>query len=1095
MYRRLFAVIRSTCCLCRMKKLPSHQVKSWVTLLVLVFAVLNRAAADDTPRAALSPKVDFNRDVRPILSDKCFKCHGPDGASRQAALRLDTEAGIKVDLGGRAALVPSNLQKSELYLRIVSEDPAERMPPAKSGKSLTPQEIGLIRTWIEQGAEWQKHWSLIPPVQSTPPAVTAKHWVRNPVDAFVLARLEREGLEPSREADRTTLIRRVSFDLTGLPPTPREVEAFLADASPDAFERVVDRLLASVRYGERMAVRWLDGARYADTSGYQNDGERFMWRWRDWVIDAYNHNLPFDLFTIEQLAGDLLPDATLEQKIATGFNRNHRGNSEGGIVPEEFAVEYVVDRVETTFAVWMGLTMGCSRCHDHKFDSLTQREFYQTYAYFNSIPEYGRAIKYGNSPPFIAAPKPDQIKLLDNLQIRLAEARAREVALEPELEASQQRWEQSADRRHLSEGSLTRGQVFHAALDGADATVKDTLGDRFENGSPAYAPGRLRQAAEFDGSRFINAGAVAAFEYLDRFTLSAWIYPRGNKGGTILSRMTDAEEATGYCLTFEGGKLKFNLVKRWLDDALRVETERTLSPEKWHHVLVTYDGSRLASGVTFYVDGRPEPKRILLDLLNQTFASTDPLRIGGGNGPNGRFHGLIDDVRIYSRTLSGDEAQIVAAPETIAEILSIPRDRLTRAQSVKLRAYYLENHAPQVLREARERVLNTQKELDALLESVPTTMVMQEMPVPRDAHILTRGEYQKPGDKVSRDVPASLPPLPRDLPNNRLGFARWLASPQHPLTSRVAVNRLWQMLFGTGLVKTVDDFGAQGEWPSHPELLDWLAVEFSSPLLGKGEARRTSLEALVRPSWDIKRLLRLLVTSATYRQSARGTPELLQRDPENRLLARGCRMRLSAEMVRDQALHAAGLLVEKVGGPSVKPYQPTDLWKELGDMEYVQDHGEKLYRRGMYTFWKRTVPPPMMITFDSAGRETCNLRETRTNTPLQALTLMNDVTFVEASRALAQRVLGHEGGPALADQLTLAFRLVLSRAPKPAELKVLMAGWQEHRDRFRADPAAATKLLTQGEFPCDPSLDAAELAAHTTVVGVILNMDETLTKE
>jgi hypothetical protein len=1028
------------------------------------------AVTPGTVRAGDPPvpaAVEFNRDIRPILSNNCYPCHGPDKAKRKAGLRLDTEDGARAELGdGRRAIVPGDAGKSQLVQRVTAADTARRMPPAVTGKTLTERQIALLRRWIEQGAKWQKHWSLLAPVPPPLPPVRHPEWVRNPIDAFILARLESEELVPSSEADRTTLIRRVTLDLTGLPPTPTEVDVFLADSSPDAYEKVVDRLLASPRFGERMASRWLDAARYADTNGYQNDGERFMWRWRDWVIDAFNANMPFDQFTVEQIAGDMLPNPTLAQRIATGFNRNHRGNAEGGIIPEEYAVEYVVDRVETTATVWLGLTMGCARCHDHKFDPISQKEFYRAFAYFNNVPENGRAIKYGNSPPLLPAPTPEQQERLRDLEEKLAAATRTWDQLGPELAAAQVEWERSLSRTgEPIHWSPTAGLVVHCPPDG-----------RFHDGEPAFTAGRVSRAADFEGKRFLDAGDVAAFGFYDKFSCGAWILSRGEHGGTVLSRMTDAEQGDGYSLVLKAGKVQVNLVKRWLDDALRVETEASLAPDQWHHVLMTYDGSRVAKGVKVYIDGRPAKLNVLLDELNQSFETKEPLRIGAGGGPGGRFVGLLDDVRVYNDCLSAEEAGIVATADSITDIAAVPVDRRTPQQADKMRAYFLEKHAPDRLRWAYQQVRALRKQRNGLVESFPTTMVMEEMPTPRDSFVLLRGQYDRHGEKVTPGVPASLPPLPAGAPNNRLGFARWLVDPSNPLTARVAVNRYWQMLFGTGLVKTVGDFGSQGEWPSHPELLDWLATEF------------------VRSGWDVKAMLRLLVTSATYRQSSRVAPALLQKDPENRLLARGPRFRLPAETVRDQALAASGLLVERVGGPSVKPYQPAALWKELAGVTYERDHGPNLYRRSLYTFWKRTVAPPEMMNFDAAGRETCVVRETRTNTPLQALTLLNDETFVEAARVLAQRML-REGGSTPESRVTLAFHLATGRRPSQAELKVLVADLVGHLDEYRRDRRAAEKLLSIGEFPRDEKLDVSELAAYTTVASLILNLDETITKE
>jgi mono/diheme cytochrome c family protein len=1021
------------------------------------------------------PNIAFNRDIRPILSENCFQCHGPDANQRKAKLRLDTGEGAFQDRGGRRVLTPGKPDGSELYRRITTVDPAEHMPPAKSGKQLSPREINLLRRWVEQGAKWEKHWAYLPPRRSPPPSISSPGQTRNAIDAFILERLEREGLTLLPEADKTTLIRRVSLDLTGLPPTPSEVDAFLADESPNAYERVVDRLFASPRYGERMARPWLDAARYADTNGYQTDGERFMWRWRDWVIDAFNRNMPFDQFTIEQLAGDMLPGATLPQRIATGFNRNHRGNGEGGIVPEEYAIEYVVDRVDTTATVWLGSTFGCARCHDHKFDPITQKEFYQLFAYFNNVPEKGKAIKYGNSPPLIKAPTREQQQQLRELEDRLVIAERHFAELEPRLRTELSNWERSLQQDRSIDWSIETDLSARFTLDETDAKAKV----RFVDGESAFAAGRLGQAARFDGRRHIDAGDVAKFGFYDKFTLAAWILPEGDAGGTIVSRMVDRPQAEGYAMGLKDGKLQVNLVKRWLDDAIRIESEARLPKDGWRHVAVTYDGSREAAGVKLYIDGEPAKVRVLLDDLNQSFDTKEPLRIGAGGGPEARFRGLIDELRIYHDALDAEVVRTLAAAESITKIAALPPEKRTPPQAAKLHAYFREHAASPPIREAWREVSRLRKERTRFAESIPTTMVMEELPAPRPTFVLQRGAYDKPAERVAPAIPAALADdqKPSPVPANRLEFARWLMNPSNPLTARVAVNRLWQMHFGTGLVRTPEDFGVQGAWPSHPELLDWLATEF------------------MRTGWDVKAMQRLMVTSATYRQSSRVTPALLQKDPENRLLARGPRLRLPAEMVRDQALAASGLLVERLGGPSVKPYQPAGLWKELtGTEDYVQDHGPSLYRRGLYTFWKRTVPPPVMVTFDAAGRETCIVRETRTNTPLQALNLMNDVTYAETARVLAQRIMT-EAGPPPEERIALAFRLLTARRPNLRETKILMDAFDHHLAEYRKDLTVAVKLTSAGESPRDEKLDVAEWAAYTAVAGMILNLDEAVTRE
>jgi hypothetical protein len=992
-------------------------------------------------------------------------------------LRLDERESAVADRAGLRAIVPGSAADSEVYRRLTTSAAEERMPPPETKSSLSAAQVELVRRWIDEGAEWQPHWSLLAPRRLEPPPVHNSAWVRNPIDAFVLASLEREGLLPAGEADRPTLIRRVSLDLTGLPPTPAEVDAFVADKSPGAYERLVDRLLASPRYGEQMALGWLEAARFADTSGYQNDGPRQMWRWRDWVIEAFNSNLSYDRFTIEQLAGDLLPGATLEQRLATGFNRNHRGNAEGGIIPEEYAVEYVVDRVETTATVWLGLKIGCARCHDHKYDPITQREFYGLFAFFNNIPEHGRAIKVGNSPPILAVPTRAQSQELAGIDTAVAAAAARLDALEPEIAVTQQVWERTLAGAADYEWNLTRALVSHFPLD--DTAVDNQDPERqatWVGGAAAYEPGQLGQAARFGEGRYLDAGEVADFGYFDKFSLAAWVLPSGPNDGTIVSRMADVAQSEGFSVSLEGGAVHVRLVKRWLDDAIRVATRETLDPDRWHHVLVTYDGSRLASGVRVYIDGQPAKLVVLLDELNQSFNTKEPLRIGAGEGPESRFNGLTDDLRIYADALEPDEVAVVATPASIRELATRPFDQRSSAEIAKLRLCFLETQAPPTAREAWQSLVDLRRQRQELVESFPTAMVMEEMPTPRPTYVLERGQYDRPGMPVTADVPACLPRLPTGITPNRLALARWLVDPANPLVARVAVNRFWQSYFGVGIVKTSEDFGTQGEAPSHPDLLDWLATEF------------------VRLGWDIKALQRLIVTSATYRQSSHGTAEAWQHDPENRRLARGPRVRLAAETIRDQALYASGLLIEQLGDPSVKPYQPAGLWKELAtDTEYVADEGPNLYRRSLYTYRKRTVSSPTMAVFDAPSRETCSVRPPRTNTPLQALTLMNDLTFVEAARVLAERTM-REGGSTAGKRLVFMFRLVLARQPSPEETQRLNLAFDRHLAQYRRDLDAAAELSAVGHAPRSPHLDPAELAAYTVIASLVLNLDETITK-
>jgi hypothetical protein len=841
-----------------------------------------------------------------------------------------------------------------------------------------------------------------------------------------------------------------------------------------------------------------------------------MWRWRDWVINAFNRNMPYDQFTIEQLAGDLLPNATLEQKIATGFNRNHRGNSEGGIVPEEYAAEYVVDRVDTTSTVFLGLTLGCARCHNHRFDPVTQKEFYQLFAYFNNVPEHGKFRRVGNSPPYIAAPLPQQQAQLKQLDDQLAAANAAYAKLQPDLARAQREWERSLDRSKPVAWAPVRDLVAHYSFDNDVTPQVAVLQDAKGSRSPAYvrpgadpnapasanatpppslAPGQIGRAARFDGKSFIRFGGdIAGFDsygagrgalgendptvtYDDAYTLAAWIYPAAPTGA-IVTRDEDIFEPNGHGLNLRDGRIEYDYVTKWVDEGIRLRTEKSITPNQWHHVALTYTGSRWASGVKIYVDGEDQKLEILLDDFNsQGAVKREPLRIGAGGGPENRFHGSIDDVRIYKRALPAAEAGILSDLTPVTAIAAIAEDKRTAAQRDKIRDYFIENALPANIAEARARLTDAQARRDAFYQSLPTVMVMEEMPVPRETHLLIRGMYDKPGEVVTPMLPAALVSSPNAYPPNRLGLARWLVDPSNPLMARVTVNRFWQMYFGTGIVKTAEDFGSQGEPPSHPEVLDWLATEF------------------VRSGWDVKALQKTIVMSATYRQSSRLTPDLLAKDPDNRLLARGPSMRLSADIVRDQALAIAGLLVNKIGGPSVKPYQPEGLWNEIGGGgAYAQDHGEKLYRRSLYTFWRRTIPPPSMANFDASAREYHIVRPVITNTPLQALDLMNDVAFVEAARVFAQRIM-KEGGNTPADRIAYAFRVATARFPKPAESAILLDAFRQNLDQFRSKPDAALKYVSYGEYSRDSSFDVGELAAYTSVTSLILNLNETVTKE
>ena len=950
--------------------------------------------------------------------------------------------------------------------------------------------LGCVLWWggVAAGADAPArppHWAFVPPVRGELPRTVTAGWARNGMDAFVLARLEREKLLPSREAERGALLRRVTLDLIGLPPSPEAVAGFVGDARADAFERVVERLLASPRFGEHWARAWLDAARFADTNGYNNDEERTMWAWRDWVINALNANLPFDRFLTEQLAGDLLPGATRQQQVATGFNRNHVLTTEGGIIEEEYRVEYVADRIHTTTTAFLGLTMQCARCHDHKFDPISQRDYYRMFAFFNGLPD--RVVGYNTkkaAAPFVAALTPAQEAEQGRWRAALAVVDARLAERKAQAGADVARWEAglSAEER----ARLARaGVAVRFALDenqgmevrcAVDAQRKGKI-----VGTGSWKPGKLRSALEFDGRTYVEAGEAVAFETGDKVSFGAWIFPREAGAMAVLSKIDDQAAYRGFDLIFESGKLAVHLVHRWPDQALKVITQTAMSLKEWHHVFATVDGSGKAAGVKIFVDGKAQALTVEKDNLSGSLKTAQPFRIGQRSA-SVAFKGLIDEVQFYRTELAAAEVAGLARGEAVGGLMAVidrPTAERTAAERERVLRYFLETVDSENRRLTTERGALA-KQLAAGEEGAAMTMVMQEADEKRTAFLLRRGQYDLRGEAVDAGVPESLPPLPAGVPRNRLGLAQWMTQPGHPLTARVAVNRWWEGVFGVGLVETVEDFGTQGARPSHPELLDWLATE------------------LVRTGWDVKAMLRLIVTSATYRQTTTATAELVARDPQGRLLARAPRFRLAGEVIRDQALAVAGLLSARVGGPSVKPYQPPGLWEDVSverKYSYVPDTGEGLYRRSLYTYWKRTCPPPGMTTLDAPDRETCVIRRARTSTPLQALLLLNDPTYVEAARLLAERVLGDgAGGKDVAACVRRGYQLVLAREPQAREAAVLARIHGEALARFRAAPEAAKKLLAVGKTTRGVGTDDVELAAWTTVASLLLNLDETITK-
>jgi hypothetical protein len=1020
----------------------------------LAMAIVGQSRAADKP-------VDFNGQIRPILSNACFKCHGFDEQTRQAGLRLDTLAGATAKLdSGRAAIVPGDISASALVERITASDPSLRMPPADSGKTLSKAQIDLLKQWVAAGGKYASHWSLIAPVGPALPQVRDTSAVANPIDAFVVARLEREGLAPAPPADKITLVRRVTYDLTGLPPTPEEVDAFVADESPDAYETLVERLLASPRYGEQRAHYWLDAVRYADTHGLHYDNERSLWPYRDWVVNAFNANMPFDRFTIEQLAGDLLPEATVDQRIATGFIRCNLSTNEGGSIDEEVLVRYGVDRVETMSTVFMGLTMGCAVCHDHKFDPVTQRDFYSLMAFFNGIAERAMDGNVLSPAPLVRIPTLENAAELREIEEHLA-------ALERETRERLDKiaYVDPAPER-IDDKPRPREFVWIDDDLPVGAKPESTSGDwqfvAAAEGPVFHGQRASKRTAEGLGQHFFT-GAKPGLKVGAGDKLFAYVY------------LDAANPPQAVMLQFNDGTWEHRAV--WGEDVIDWGKSGTASrllmgslpePGQWVRLEVPIEKVGLKKG------------SVITGVAFTQFGGTcywDQAGTVTNNLQEGMRFESQAEWEAFSR------GQLTTVTQPLRAALKFDVSKRDDEQKKLVRDYFLQHYCTQSaadfapLNAETARWTARRSELDRV---VPTSMVADDMSEPRDTFVLVRGAYDKKGVKVEPNVPAVLPPLPAGAPANRLGLARWLVDPAHPLTARVTVNRFWQQYFGTGLVKTAEDFGSQGSWPTHPELLDWLAVEF------------------VRSGWDVKRLQKLIVTSNTYRQSSKATPSALTRDPDNALLSRGARFRMDAEMIRDTALAASGLLVETRGGRGVMPYQPGGIWEAVGyansnTLHYKQDHGDALYRRSLYTFWKRTAPPASLTTFDAPSREACVVRRSRTNTPLQALVLLNDVQYVEAARHLAQRVMQATASPP--QRLRLAFRLATSRQPNEKELAVLRKTLDGYRADYETDAAAAEKLLSVGESKRDESLDAGELASYTMVANLILNLDEVVTKE
>ncbi len=1051
----------------------------WSFLYVLCVFVGNSSAG------AAEKKIGYNRDVRPILAENCFACHGADSAARKADLRLDRrDDAIKSE-----AIVPGDVEKSALIERVLSDNKSHLMPPPKTKKKLTDAQKEILKRWIAEGAEYEPHWSFIPPKRPALPAVKNTSWVRNPIDRFVLAELEKRGLQPAPEADRRTLARRLSLDLVGLPPEPADVEEFVNDKRPDAYERYVDKLLASPHWGEHRARYWLDAARYADTHGIHFDNYREMWSYRDWVINAFNRNMHFDQFTIEQLAGDLLPNRTLDQQVATGFNRCNITSNEGGLIPEEYLVLYTRDRTETTARVFLGLTANCAVCHDHKFDPLTMKDFYSMSAFFNNTTQGAMDGNIKDTPPVVFVPRMEDRPRWDVLAKEVADTRKQAEARKQTARGDFEKWLASHKPGALATGPIpSDGLRFHAALnEGNGGSIHLTVDSKPR--TAALAAGTSWDAGHVAEKAFkvqpgstLEAADVGDFDNNQGFSYGAWVkFPNGVSSGAIFARMDDQHDFRGWDLWVQNGQVGAHIINKWPDDAVKVVSRNPVKTGQWNHLFITYDGSGRPEGVKVYVNGILQETNVEAGSLRNTTRTQVPFKLGQRH-TTARIDGLVlQDVRLYGRTLSGQEVDCLVNGTRGAWLLSKSANKRSAAETNELFDWWLRAHDT-TYQSLTKKIGELQREESAIKSRGTIAHVMQEKSSEPMAYVLYRGEYDKRRDPVKADTPKSLPAMPKDLPRNRLGFAQWLLRPENPLTARVTVNRFWQELFGTGIVKTSEDFGTTGELPSHPELLDWLAIEFREN------------------GWDIKRFFKLIVTSATYRQSSQVTPEKLEKDPDNRLLSHGPRYRLDAEMIRDYGLAASGLLVRKLGGPSVKPYQPEGVWEAVAMIgsntrDYRRDDGEKLYRRSLYTFWKRAAPPASMDILNAPSREVCCVRRERTNTPLQALVTLNDPQFVEAARWLAQTTLqSRSASDGDESRIDFMARRLLCRPLRAEEMQVVQASLKDLLAHYKANTEDAKKLLAVGEAKVDPKLDPNTLAAWTMLANEMMNLDEVLNK-
>ncbi|MEN2284450.1 DUF1553 domain-containing protein [Algoriphagus sp. SE2] len=1042
-----------------------------------------QVAYEELPEA-----LDFNIHVKPILSDKCFACHGPDLAAQKAGLSLHTPEMAFVDLPnspGKKAITPGNLRKSELFHRIISEDDEFKMPSIESNLTLSAKEKAILIKWIEEGAEYKEHWAFIKPEKYDPPQVENDSWAKNPIDFFVLDKLEEEGIAPSPEADKETVLRRLSLDLIGLPPSSEEIESFLADKSENAYEKQVDRLLNSEHYGEKMAMHWMDIARFADTHGYTVDRYRDASPYRDWVINAFNSNLPYDQFITDQLAGDLLPNPTKDQLIATAFNRIHPQNMEGGIVEEEFRVEYVVDRTSTMATAFLALTVGCARCHDHKYDPITQKNFYELSSFFNRVEEAGQ-ISWDNAMPaptmLLTDEEKDQM-----LKYLLAQQKKEEETISEVIQSEEQAftaWLASKAYQKEATREFPASQIAYYTFD--QSSIQNKLNpaqkgsmesSEVKNQPPNYVEGLRGKGVKLNGDMWLELGGPGAFSKSDPFSVSIWVnIPKTLSTGVIFHSGSGAVlyNWRGYHLSLKDNKLEVLMAHSAPYNAITKLSESDIPRDEWINLTLTYDGSAKAKGLEVYLNGEPFSTITTHDNLYKDIllAGNQPgLQVGAVWRGKGLKDAIADEVSIYDQTLSPLEILQIYHQESYKKTLSKAPENLSSTEKEQLKRFYLNNHSQAY--QAKLKSLQTSRKAYAdSVEPIPEMMIMQDMAEPRPTYILTRGEYNNHGEEVFPNTPESVLPMPENLPKNRLGLAQWTTSPENPLTARVAVNRFWQNYFGRGLVATSADFGNQGELPSHPELLDWLAIEF------------------LESGWDVKAMQRLIVTSATYRQASLLRKDLVEKDPDNVLLARGPSVRLSGELIRDNALFASGLLNEKIGGKSVFPYQPEGLW-QVNSATYVQGKGEDLYRRSLYTIWKRSVHNPTLSIFDAPDHSEAISKRQETNTPLQALALLNDPTFLEASKVLGEQMTAYSK---ISEAIQDTFQKLTGRKPQAAELEILLELRESEYQKFTEDPKKLTGWLSAGEYEINPNLDSKQVAANAVVASLIINSDAAITK-